>query len=104
MATSKKQDVPLEKIIEEVRALEKAEAKPPVEQPAPVAPEPEVHHTPEPTTREELVNYKFNEVISYLNALRDSYHDAEVLRMYSIAITEVQTAHMWALKALNWRG
>ena len=30
--------------------------------------------------------------------------DSEVKRMYSVAITEAQTAQMWAVKAATWRG
>jgi hypothetical protein len=29
--------------------------------------------------------------------------DPEVKRMYSLAITEAQTAQMWAVKAATWR-
>ena len=29
--------------------------------------------------------------------------DGEVGRMYSVAITEAQTAQMWAVKAATWR-
>ena len=28
----------------------------------------------------------------------------EIARMYSLAITEAQTAQMWAVKAATWRG
>jgi hypothetical protein len=34
---------------------------------------------------------------------RGSATDAEVKRMYSVAITEAQTAQMWAVKAVTWR-
>ena len=47
---------------------------------------------------------KFNDTISYLKALRDSQHGSEVQRMFSIAITEAETASMWAVKAITWRG
>lgn len=42
-------------------------------------------------------------VIDNLNNLRESTHDAEVNRMCSIAITEAQTAQMWAVKAITWK-
>jgi hypothetical protein len=29
--------------------------------------------------------------------------DAEVKRMFSVAITEAQTAQMWAVKAITWK-
>ena len=34
---------------------------------------------------------------------RDHTDDPEVKRMYSVAITEAQTAQMWAVKAATWR-
>lgn len=42
-------------------------------------------------------------IIDGLNAERNSTTDPEVKRMYSVAITEVQTAQMWAVKAVTWR-
>lgn len=47
---------------------------------------------------------KFAEVIDHMNALRLTSDDPEVKRMASVAITEAQTAQMWAVKALTWRG
>lgn len=35
--------------------------------------------------------------------LREGAGDAEVKRMYSVAITEAQTAQMWAVKGATWR-
>ena len=40
--------------------------------------------------------------IDTLNSLRNASTDPEVKRMYSIAITESQTAQMWAVKAATW--
>ncbi len=34
----------------------------------------------------------------------DTKPDSEVARMASVAITEAQTAQMWAVKAATWRG
>lgn len=42
--------------------------------------------------------------IDEANALRLRSDDAEVKRMASVAITEAQTAQMWAVKAATWRG
>jgi hypothetical protein len=42
--------------------------------------------------------------INQMNDLRNSTEDAEVKRMASVAITEAQTAQMWAVKAITWRG
>ena len=38
-----------------------------------------------------------------MDALRKTTESAEVKRMCSIAITEAQTAQMWAVKALTQR-
>ena len=46
----------------------------------------------------------FDNTIQYLKALRDSQHDAEIQRMFSVAITNTETAYMWAVKAITWRG
>ena len=42
--------------------------------------------------------------IDACNALREGAVDGDVKRMYSVAITEAQTAQMWAVKAATWRG
>ena len=34
---------------------------------------------------------------------REEATDSEIKRMYSVAITEAQTAQMWAVKAATWR-
>lgn len=46
---------------------------------------------------------EFAIVIDRMNELRNSSHDAEVKRMCSVAITEAQTAQMWAVKAITWK-
>jgi hypothetical protein len=43
-------------------------------------------------------------VINQMNDLRIATEDTEVKRMASVAITEAQTAQMWAVKAITWRG
>jgi hypothetical protein len=42
------------------------------------------------------------EIADYLNDLRNDSTDPEVKRMASVAITELQTAQMWAVKAITW--
>jgi hypothetical protein len=43
-------------------------------------------------------------VINQMNDLRNSsYSTPEIARMCSIAITEAQTAQMWAVKAITWK-
>ena len=43
------------------------------------------------------------EFIDICHAKGDAATDPAVKRMYSIAITEAQTAQMWAVKAATWR-
>lgn len=45
----------------------------------------------------------FATAIDQMNALRMSSSSPEVARMTSIAITEMQTAQMWAVKAITWK-
>ena len=47
---------------------------------------------------------EFAATIDRMNDLRNSSDNPEVKRMASVAITEAQTAQMWAVKALTWRG
>lgn len=41
-------------------------------------------------------------LIDLFNDLRNNTEDPEVKRMLSVAITELQTAQMWAVKAVTW--
>jgi hypothetical protein len=41
-------------------------------------------------------------LIDTLNTLRENSTDNEEKRMYSVAITETQTAQMWGVKAATW--
>ena len=41
--------------------------------------------------------------IDLCNEFRAAATDPEVKRQYSVAITEAQTAQMWAVKAATWR-
>ena len=49
----------------------------------------------------DIKNY-FAIVVDALNHRRNDSLDPEVKRMLSIAITEAQTAQMWAVKAVTW--
>lgn len=51
----------------------------------------------------QIIKEAFAAVIDYLNASRELSQDSEVQRMYSIAITDAQTAQMWAVKAATWK-
>ena len=46
---------------------------------------------------------KFADAINQLNDLRNTTTSGEVKRMCSVAITECQTAQMWAEKAITWK-
>lgn len=48
------------------------------------------------------IKAEFAELVDSLNHARHKTEDPEVKRMLSIAITEVQTAQMWAVKAITW--
>jgi len=41
--------------------------------------------------------------IDQMNDLRNATTDPEVKRMCSIAITDAQSAQMWAVKAITWQ-
>jgi hypothetical protein len=43
------------------------------------------------------------EFIDNCDRARSLSDDNEVKRMYSVAITEAQTAQMWAVKAATWK-
>jgi hypothetical protein len=46
---------------------------------------------------------QFANIIDELAYVRDNSTNPEVKRMISIAITEAQTAQMWAVKAITWK-
>jgi len=48
------------------------------------------------------IKRRFANAIDVLHDLRLDSGDNEVKRMLSIAITEAQTAQMWAVKAVTW--
>jgi hypothetical protein len=48
------------------------------------------------------IKVNFAEVVDVLQYYREAATNPEVKRMLSIAITESQTAQMWAVKAVTW--
>jgi len=46
---------------------------------------------------------EFAAVIDRMEKLRTTSNNEQVRRMASVAITEAQTAQMWAVKAITWR-
>ena len=49
------------------------------------------------------IKARFAEDIDEMNALRLRTESPEVKRLASIAITEIQGAQMWAVKAATWK-
>ena len=58
-----------------------------------------------PSNSDDITKCKqeFADCIDRMNYLRISTDSSEIKRMASIAITEAQTAQMWAVKALTWK-
>ena len=48
------------------------------------------------------VKQLYADIIDMMNNARAG-RSGEAARLYSVAITEAQTAQMWAVKALTWR-
>jgi len=77
--------------------------------PAPAEPAPEPVAGYHPLSDDEVRRVSqskalFDAAVMYLVVLRDSYHDAEVQRMLSVAITNAETASMWAVRGITYRG
>lgn len=51
----------------------------------------------------EACKREFAAAIDRMNSLRERTTNPEIKRMASVAITEAQTAQMWAVKAITWR-
>ena len=62
-----------------------------------------VSFNPEGHTSVSIVKEQFATVVDTLNNYRSSSDSPEVKRMLSVAITEAQTAQMWAVKAVTWK-
>jgi len=59
-----------------------------------------------PSAMDEVTQCKreFAAIIDRMNDWRGISESPEVQRMCSVAVTEAQTAQMWAVKALTWKG
>ena len=51
----------------------------------------------------EAIKRKCADLIDEIHELRTNQPNPEIARMASIAITELQTAQMWAVKAVTWK-
>ena len=49
------------------------------------------------------IKARFADDIDEMNSLRMRTEDPEIKRLASIAITEIQGAQMWAVKAATWK-
>jgi hypothetical protein len=49
------------------------------------------------------IKVDFAQIVDLLHNTREATTSPEVKRMLSIAITDVQTAQMWAVKAVTWK-
>lgn len=50
----------------------------------------------------QVIKTAFAEIINDLDQSRKDTDDGEKKRLYSMAITEAQSAQMWAVKAATW--
>jgi hypothetical protein len=51
----------------------------------------------------QAIKAKCADLIDEIHELRTNQPNAEIARMASVAITELQTAQMWAVKAATWK-
>ena len=58
---------------------------------------------PSGNTDVDAIKHQAAKLIDIYNAFRATTDDPEVKRMLSVAITEAQTAQMWAVKAVTWK-
>lgn len=49
------------------------------------------------------LKFDFAQLVDSLNNTREASFNPEVKRMLSVAITELQTSQMWAVKAVTWQ-
>lgn len=58
---------------------------------------------PSSSNEVDSIKLKVSELIDELHTKREYTTNDEVNRMLSIAITELQSAQMWAVKAVTWK-
>lgn len=58
-----------------------------------------------PSGDDDVANCKkeYAAVVNRMHALRAQTREVEVARMASVAITEAQSAQIWAVRAIMWR-
>lgn len=59
---------------------------------------------PSGDTAVDTIKKYYAQIIDDMNSLRsDPNASGEMKRLYSVAITEAQSAQMWAVKAITWK-
>lgn len=61
-----------------------------------------VHFNPSNQTEIDVYKQRIADAIDEMNDLRTKSTSQEQKRLCSVAITELQTAQMWAVKAFTW--
>jgi len=62
-----------------------------------------VSFNPDNNPHVHAIKQSFAAIVDNLDFLRGTTDNAEIKRMLSVAITEAQTAQMWAVKAVTWQ-
>lgn len=62
-----------------------------------------ISFNPSNNTQVEEIKQSCAKVIDYLNNLRNTTDNPEQKRMYSVAITDIQSGQMWGVKAATWQ-
>ena len=62
-----------------------------------------VSFNPDNNPHVDEIKKSFAAIVDGLDFLRRTTDNAEIKRMISVAITEAQTAQMWAVKAVTWK-
>jgi hypothetical protein len=62
-----------------------------------------VSFNPGNRTDVDAIKTQFAAIVDDLNDRRNAAESPEVKRMLSLAITDAQTAQMWAVKAVTWQ-
>lgn len=62
-----------------------------------------VEFNPSKSSAVGVCKQKIADVIDQMNDLREQTESKEQKRLCSIAITELQMAQMWAVKAMTWK-
>ncbi len=62
-----------------------------------------IRFNPSQESAVDVCKQRFADAIDQLHELRSTSESSEAKRLASVGITELQTAQMWAVKALTWK-